>query len=178
VEVKAEECASDIEDLIRELSDDNRDKFIDEDDKLNTKELAASVKAMKKDPDLRDEQQMALQALLDKQKDLNKQLKRLREDLIDSTCHRIEALTDPEAYMLLGKKWLWPLCFKILDLPDELLASIEADVTQLIKRYSDTLLSVGHEIKNAEKELAELLGELTGDEADMQAIHELQKLLK
>ena len=178
VEVKAEECASDIEDLIRDLSDDNRDKFVDEDDKLNTKELAASVKAMKKDPDLRDEQQIALQSLLDQQKDLNKQLKRLREDLIDSTCHRIEVLTDPEAYILLGKKWLWPLCFKILDLPDELLASIEKEVNQLIKRYSDTLLSVGQEIEKAEKELAGLLSELTGDEADMQAIQELQKLLK
>ena len=70
-----------------------------------------------------------------------------------------------------------PLCKKIFALPAELLDAIERDVTKLTKRYADTLLSVGTEIEKAEKELAAMLGELTGGEADMQAIQELQKLL-
>ena len=67
---------------------------------------------------------------------------------------------------------------KIHSLPTELLNTIETDVNRLIKRYADTLLNVGNEIDKAESELANLLGELTGDEADMQAIRELQKLLQ
>ena len=136
------------------------------------------VKAMQKDPDLKDTELIELQRLISKQKETSKELKALETVLIDLTCQRIEQLTDEEAYALLREKWIKPLCTKVFALPDELLASIEVDVTRLIKRYSDTLLSVGQEIEKAEKELAVLLGELSGDEADMQAIHELQKLLK
>jgi len=39
-------------------------------------------------------------------------------------------------------------------------------------------LEVGYDIASAEKELGALLGELTGDEADMAAINELKKLLQ
>ena len=177
VESRAAECASEIETMISELSDENRENYIEE-DKLLTKELAAAVKAMKKDPELRDKELMALQAQLEKQKEQNRLLKRLREDLIDSTCHRIETLTDKEAYGLLFDKWIRPLCDKVFSMPNELQAAIEKDVLSLQKRYADTLLNVGTEIEKAEKELAELLGELTGDNADMQAILELQKLLK
>ena len=179
LQLQIEELTSDIEDKLRELNDENREKYIDaETEKLDAKLLAADVKAMQKDPDLKDPELIELQRLISKQKETSKELKALETALIDLTCQRIEQLTDEEAYALLREKWIKPLCTKVFALPDELLASIEVDATQLIKRYSDTLLSVGQEIEKAEKELAVLLGELSGDEADMQAIHELQKLLK
>ena len=154
-------------------------KYIDaESEKLDTKQLAADVKAMQKDPDLKDPELMELQRLLNKQKEINKELKALEAALIDKTCYTIEHLTDDDAYTLLREKWIMPLCAKIHSLPTELLNTIENDVNRLIKRYADTLLNVGNEIDKAESELANLLGELTGDEADMQAIRELQKLLQ
>ena len=133
---------------------------------------------MQKDPDLKDPELLELQRLLNKQKEINKELKALEATLIDKTCYTIEHLTDDDAYTLLREKWIMPLCAKIHSLPTELLNTIETDVNRLIKRYADTLLNVGNEIDKAESELANLLGELTGDEADMQAIRELQKLLQ
>ena len=179
LQAEAEGCANEIDDKIRELADENREKYIDaESEKLDTKQLAADVKAMQKDPDLKDPELMELQRLLNKQKEINKELKALEAALIDKTCYTIEHLTDDDAYTLLREKWIMPLCAKIHSLPTELLNSIETDVNRLIKRYADTLLNVGNEIEKAESELANLLGELTGDEADMQAIRELQKLLQ
>ena len=176
-EIEARDCASDIEDMIRELSDENREKYIEEEDeKLKTKELAAAVKAMKKDPELREEELIALQGKLDQEKELKKRIKKLRDELEQKTHACIESLTDEDAYKLLGQKWIMPLCKKIFALPAELLDAIERDVTKLTKRYADTLLSVGTEIEKAEKELAAMLGELTGGEADMQAIQELSKM--
>ena len=176
-EIEASDCASDIEDMIRELSDENREKYIEEEDeKLKTKELAAAVKAMKKDPELREEELVALQGKLDQEKELKKRIKKLRDELEQKTHACIESLTDEDAYKLLGQKWIMPLCKKIFALPVELLDAIERDVTKLTKRYADTLLSVGTEIEKAEKELAAMLGELTGGEADMQAIQELSKM--
>ena len=179
LQLQIEELTSDIDDKLRELSDENREKYIDaETEKFDAKLLAADVKAMQKDPDLKDPELIELQRLISKQKETSKELKALETALIDLTCQRIEQLTDEEAYALLREKWIKPLCTKVFALPEELLSAIEKEVNQLIKRYSDTLLSVGQEIETAEKELAGLLGELTGDEADMQAIQELQKLLK
>lgn len=176
-EIEASDCASDIEDMIRELSDENREKYIEEEnEKLKTKELAAAVKAMKKDPELREEELIALQGKLDQEKELKKRIKKLRDELEQKTHACIECLTDEDAYKLLGQKWIMPLCKKIFALPAELLDAIERDVTKLTKRYADTLLSVGTEIEKAEKELAAMLGELTGGEADMQAIQELSKM--
>ncbi len=179
LQVEADDCASDIDDKMRELSDENREKYIDsETEKLDAKALAADVKAMQKDPELKDPELIELQRLLNKQKEINRELKALNALLIEHTCQRIESLTDDEAYKLLGNKWIVPLCTKVFALPDELLNAVESDANRLIKRYADTLLNVGKEIDKAEKELADLLGELTGDEADMQAIQELQKLLQ
>lgn len=179
LQAEAEGCANEIDDKIRELTDENREKYIDaESEKLDTKQLAADVKAMQKDPDLKDPELMELQRLLNKQKEINKELKALEAALIDKTCYTIEHLTDDDAYTLLREKWVMPLCAKIHSLPTELLNTIETDVNRLIKRYADTLLNVGNEIEKAESELAKLLGELTGDEADMQAIREMSTLNK
>ena len=177
LQLQIEELTSDIEDKLRELNDENREKYIDaETEKLDAKLLAADVKAMQKDPDLKDPELIELQRLISKQKETSKELKALETALIDLTCQRIKQLTDEEAYALLREKWIKPLCTKVFALPEELLSAIEKEVNQLIKRYSDTLLSVGQEIEKAEKELAGLLSELTGDEADMQAIQELTNL--
>ena len=177
LQLQIEELTGDIEDKLRELSDENREKYIDaETEKLDAKLLAADVKAMQKDPDLKDPELMELQRLISKQKEISRELKALETALIDLTCQRIEQLTDEEAYALLREKWIKPLCTKVFALPEELLNAIEKDVNQLIKRYSDTLLSVEQQIEKTEKELAELLGELTGNEADVQAIQNLSKL--
>ena len=179
LQLQLDELTNDIAGKLQGLSDENREKYIDaETEKLDAKLLAADVKAMQKDPDLKDPELLELQRAINKQKEISKELKALEAALVEKTCYTIEHLTDDDAYTLLREKWIMPLCAKIHSLPTELLNAIESDVNRLIKRYADTLLNVGNEIDKAESELANLLGELTGDEADMQAIRELQKLLQ
>ena len=179
LQLQLDELTNDIADKLQGLSDENREKYIDaETEKLDAKLLAADVKAMQKDPDLKDPELLELQRAINKQKEISKELKALEAALVEKTCYTIEHLSDEDAYTLLREKWIMPLCAKIHSLPTELLNAIESDVNWLIKRYADTLLNVGNEIDKAESELANLLGELTGDEADMQAIHELQNLLR
>ena len=47
----------------------------------------------------------------------------------------------------------------------------------LSKKYETTFAEVDHQISETESSLANLLGELTGNEFDMQGINELKKLL-
>lgn len=173
--VKATEA---IKDAQSDLDEEWQEKLIDEDgEKLLTKELAAAVKMMKKDKELRNDAVMALQTALDDLKAKKKIEKDLGIALADKTRTTIEGLTDEQARELLEDKWITPLCDNLMGLSTQLVDNLSAAVERLAKKYADTLLDVGKDITDAEKELGALLGELTGDEADMAAINELKKLL-
>ena len=46
-----------------------------------------------------------------------------------------------------------------------------------LKKYAETMNDIEEEIRKTEKELSAMLSELTGSEADMAGIRELQKLI-
>ena len=50
-------------------------------------------------------------------------------------------------------------------------------VEALSKKYAETMNDIEEEIRKTEKELSAMLSELTGSEADMAGIRELQKLI-
>lgn len=52
------------------------------------------------------------------------------------------------------------------------------DINTLTKKYSVTMLDVEREIDQSEKEFADLIDELEGDEFDMLGLKELQKMLR
>ena len=56
-------------------------------------------------------------------------------------------------------------------------AECVAAVRALAKKYESTFADVSQEIADTERELSALLGDLTGSDADMEAIGELERLL-
>lgn len=116
--------------------------------------------------------------LLEQEKSLKKELKALSEQLHATTKKTIEGLTDEQAKEMLRLKWIAPLCDAIAVLPDSIVRALESAINALAKKYLVTMLDVESQIEQSEREFANLIDELEGDEFDMLGLQELQKLLR
>ena len=114
---------------------------------------------------------------MNEEKALKKQVKEAEKDLHIQTKKTIEALDDAQAMQLIKLKWVTPLVEKMAGLPAAIINDFIAKLIALSKKYETTFAEVDHQISETESSLANLLGELTGNEFDMQGINELKKLL-
>ena len=89
----------------------------------------------------------------------------------------IEGLTDAQCDDLLAAKWIEPLQVELLALPETVVGDFIAKVAALNAKYATTYSDVCNQIDDAESQLADMLGRLTGNEYDMAGIAELRKLL-
>lgn len=115
--------------------------------------------------------------LMAEEKEARAQLKGLAAQLETETEERIANLTDAEALDLLEKKWIAPLTAAIDALPEAAIEQLVASCERLAAKYETTYSDICDQISGAESELSGMLGQLTGGEADMAAIAELEKLL-
>ena len=90
----------------------------------------------------------------------------------------IEGLTDEQVNNLLHLKWIAPLSRELTAMPSAVITQVTTQVQALADKYAVTYSQVASEIKSNEQELAEMMGELTGNEFDMQGLAELTSLLK
>ena len=140
--------------------------------------LKKAVKSIGKHPDGDFEEGLVrAQALLDEEKKLKKACKEALVALEEKTKEAIEGLTDDQCDELLAAKWIEPLQSDLLALPDAVVSDFIAKVVALNAKYATTYSDVCNQINEAEKELAAMLGQLTGNEYDMAGIAELWKLL-
>jgi type I restriction enzyme M protein len=79
---------------------------------------------------------------------------------------------------LLHLKWITPLCKELTAMPSSVIIQLTTQVQALADKYAITYSQVANDIKTTEQELAEMLGELTGNDFDMQGLIELTSLLK
>lgn len=93
------------------------------------------------------------------------------------TSETIQNLSDEEVLELLELKWITPLCEDILTVPDAIVQSFTTCIVELTAKYAETLHHINTQIADAESALAEMLGDLRGDEYDMAAIRELQQMM-
>ena len=52
-----------------------------------------------------------------------------------------------------------------------------SSLTKMTEKYSETLVSIGKEINQTQKELFELMGELTGNDFDLKGLENLKGIL-
>lgn len=116
--------------------------------------------------------------LIDKEKALKKAVKDASIALHLKTKTTLEALSDEQVHTLLHLKWIAPLCNELLTLPNTVITQLTRQVQALADKYAVTYSQVANEIKTTEKELADMMGELTGNKFDMQGLTELASLLK
>lgn len=116
--------------------------------------------------------------LIDEEKVLKKAAKDAEMALHLKTKATIEALNDEQVNNLLYLKWIAPLCSELATMPNAVINQLTSQVQALADKYAVTYLQVANDIKTTEQELAEMMGELTGNEFDMQGLAELTSLLK
>ena len=115
--------------------------------------------------------------LLDKQKAVKKEAKEMAAALHLLTKKTIEELTDEQAIDLLRLKWIEPLYAAISYIPYEVVAGLVKSVELLSQKYAVTYKDIGEKISDAEKSLCDMIGELTGNDYDVQGLAEFRKLL-
>lgn len=107
----------------------------------------------------------------------NKELKIVRQELIDSTRTYIENISIDEAKSVLKIKWTQTLEGRLAELADERIADLKTKVCQLAKCYEETLKDVDDAIEVASTELVGMLEQLEGNDFDMAGIAEFRRLL-
>lgn len=116
-------------------------------------------------------------ALINEDKDLKKQVKTQAAQLHLKTKATIEALTDAQVYELLQLKWIKPLVASLNQQPTVLIQTLTTRVQSLADKYATTYAHVAQEIQETEDELASMIDELTGNAFDMQGLGEFKAFL-
>ena len=122
----------------------------------------------------------SLEALVQKVVRIQEETKKLKKEVKDSnealeklTIEKIEALTMLEINQLLELKWIWPIVSQIEALPHSMLQALSEKIVALNEKYATSFADIENEIKASSDALAELVGELTGDEFAVKGLEAL-----
>jgi type I restriction enzyme M protein len=181
---RVDEISSEYESIIGDLSEDDKivisDALNNDNDAFKHSKVTSVLKSLKKfDPDENADLINVLEHVKELRKEenkLNSDLKKGGADLQMKTKARIENLSDDEMKQLLSEKWIKPVCSGINDLAEEMLDGLCRKVKEMSEKYKDTFADIENEIQATESELCGMMSQLTGSEADMAGIRELQKL--
>lgn len=172
------------DELLGNLSEDDKetisDALNDNNDAFVVKNLKSTIKTLKEDADENASLIKVLedaQALNTKEKKLKSDIKKDEEALHLKTKDTLENLSEDESRVLLHKKWAAPVVEETFGLVNSLIDDFTMSIQKLSEKYATTLNDIEDEIQKTEKELSSMLSELTGSEADMKGIQELQKML-
>lgn len=179
-ENRVQEIQSELDTMLENFDEDEKqhDAINENGDGFIAAELKKVVKAIGKNPaDEFENQLVQAQCLLDESKKLKSEVKSKRIQLEEHTKTTIEGLDDAQAKRLLEAKWITPLQRKLEALPGVVVDDFIGKVTALNAKYATTYADVCGQIEQAERGLADMLGQLTGNESDMAGIAELKILL-
>ena len=140
-------------------------------------ELIPETEEGEEEIELTDEQKKQQKKLNDDAKAIRKEISKLTKELEEKTIKKIEGLTDSEINALLEVKWILPLCTSLNELPQKVVEDFISSLTKMTGKYSETLVSIGKEINQTQKELFELMDELTGNDFDMKGLENLKGIL-
>lgn len=166
------------EELLEEFNEDEKEMdFITEDRDafVNSEVIKAS-----KNKELEEETLAKLKKvvdIIDEEKKLKKDIKKLSAELENETKKRIEELTDTEVIELLKDKWINPIVKGLDVIPNRIIESLSSKMESLVKKYELTFSDVEKEIAETEKALRDMLDDIEGSEEDLLGLKELKKLL-
>ncbi|CAK7032277.1 MAG: hypothetical protein MEBIL_04029 [Bilophila sp.] len=178
LETRLSEISGEYDALLEELSEEDKElDFVNESkDAFVPAEVKKAIKAKEVEPPALAVLKK-VDALINEEKTLRKQLKTDSAALHLKTKETIEALSDASALELLAQKWITPLVDSLKSLPDTILTDFTGKLEAICKKYETTFAQVEEEIAGTEQALTALLDELTGSEFDMQGLAEFRKLL-
>ena len=188
-ETRLTEIASLYEEILESLSEEDKeqDTVKESKDGFVNAEVAKAAKAFTKEQkdsktkfaeDSYEAKIIRTSKLIDEEKKLKKAVKEAQIALHLKTKTTIEGLTDDQVNHLLNLKWIAPLSAELAAMPSTVINQLTSKVQALADKYAVTYSQVATEIKSTEQELADMMGELMGNEFDMQGLAELTNLLK
>lgn len=171
LEAEAGAKASEYEDIWENLDDEIKSNVSKDDDEsaFDAKKIKAAIKNGDIDKDTGADFKAMLKAI-DEEKVINKKIKTILSELDIKAKEKIESLTEDEVKDLLKKKWIDPVIDAINSTGESVLTKFISDFTAIKKKYSDPLADLSGEIEETGKALKDSLMELTGSDADMDAI--------
>ena len=194
-ETRLTEIASELEEILESLSEEDKEQTAVKETKdgFVNAEVGKAAKAFLKEQKESKVKFLAESAdpeesykakiinanqLIDEEKTLKKAVKDAQIALHLKTKITIEALTDQQVNELLHLKWIAPLSLELAAMPSAVITQLTSQVQALADKYAVTYSQVAKDITTTEIELAQMMGELTGNEFDMQGLNELTSLLK
>lgn len=183
IENQLSEIQSKYEEFIEDIPEDEKSgDFLSEDNTAFVPKEVAKVakqysKGKKPEEGSVDEILVQVNALINKEKELKKQVKDLNIELDKKAIDKIENLTKEEQVELLKLKWIVPILTGIENIPGTVISSLTSKVSKLSKKYEETMIDLSDKIESSEKELCSMLDDLTGDEFDIKGLQEFKKLL-
>ncbi len=178
IETRLAEIASEYEELLDELPEEEKEKdFVNED---KTAFVPAEVKKALKAKDEESEILAILKrfdGLSTEEKEQKKALKEKSAALELKTKKTIEELTDEDARRLLNEKWIVAMVRDILAMPSTIIGEFVSKLEALAKKYETTFEDVETETEATENELCSMITQLAGNEFDLKGLAELQKFL-
>lgn len=166
------------EELLEEFTEDEKEMdFITEDRDafVNSEVMKAS-----KNKELEEETLAKLKKvvdIIDEEKKLKKDIKKLSAELENETKKKIEELTDSEVVELLKYKWIGPIVKGLEVIPTRIIEGLSSKMDALVKKYELTFSDVEKEIAETEKALRDMLDDIEGSEEDLLGLKELKRLL-
>lgn len=140
-------------------------------------ELIPETEEGEEEIELTAEQKKQQKKLNDEAKAIRKEIAKLTKELEEKTIKKIEGLSDSEINELLEEKWILPLCTSLNEMPGKVVENFISSLTKMTEKYSETLSSIGNEIKQTQIELFELMDELTGNDFDLKGLENLKGIL-
>lgn len=121
--------------------------------------------------------QIEAKQLLDRLTKVNSQLKKADKELETKTHEAIENLADDQIVEVLSTKWAAALMVQLALLPTLALRELADQVQRLKDKYATPLTQLDAQIATSERSLLTSLDQLTGSDADMQAVAALKQML-
>ena len=108
---------------------------------------------------------------------LKKQIKEIKTTLDNKAREAIVCLSDDEIKMLLKEKWLTPAMYSINGIPASIKDELNRSVQRIVAKYQNPISTLDAELSDAEKALSSMLKDLRGNDFDIAAIQQFDRLL-
>lgn len=170
-ETRLSEIEAELTELVEAAKVEESDEEVALSEALNDKEDAFTIGAIRsllKEAEKGSADHALLRKvedLLNEKTTLNRDVKKLNQELKEATENRIENLTNEEIDELMHEKWFGTLVSKIMRLIENRLIKELAVLEQLQDRYSETLSALEEESKQLEQELEEMMQQLVVSES-------------
>lgn len=169
---RVETIASELDELRELFTDEETEAYCDseKDNAFNKPAIKADAKPK---ADVEPETKAKLKkivSLWDEQAKKNKQIKTDKQTLVDKTIEAIQNFTNDEVAIFLHQKWIFPVCEGIDTAFCSILNEFEFSIVALSKKYAVSYSQIDEDIVSANKELGDLVSQLTGDEFSIKGL--------